>query len=177
MACVGDFRLCVGDVGDVGDEETIEAVASAQISDGEPSIAYSYCGAMCTPVQKSKDDHDPAHPTTTYPMQDDESHHPSETGMLSDEEDEGRASPSVDSLDEKDLPQDHPEQGKASKEVYIEIEETNTSIYSSFVANFQSPPKLIHHVDARTKAEGRKAELETLRRMSLTQTKGMYAYC
>lgn len=155
MACIGDFRLCAGD----DDEETIEVVASAQISNGEPSIAYSHCGVMCTPVQKNKDDHDPP-----YPMQDDESHHPSETKMLSDEEDEGRASPSINSLDEEDPPQEHTELGETSKEMY-----------NSLAATFQSPHKVIHHVDARTKAEDRKAELETLRRMSLTQTKGMCA--
>jgi hypothetical protein len=163
MECVGNFRLCVGD----DEEETIEvAASSAQISNGEPSsIGYSaYCGAMCTPLQKNKEDHDPLYPTTmtttTYPTQDDESHHPSDTEMLREEQDEeGRASPSVTSLAEEDsLLQQHPERG----ETHLKIE-----------ANFQSPPKVTHHVDARARAESRKAELETLRRMSLTQTKGM----
>jgi hypothetical protein len=189
MACMGDFRFCVGN----DDQETIEVVASAQISNGKPSIGYSHCGTMCNTVQEIEDDHDLADPTTmTPPLQDDESHHPSETEMLSDEEDEGRASPSVSvsSLAEEDPPQGHPELGEKGKERYrpiqtlslsvqsnddTEVEEANDDKYSSLEADFKSPPKFIHHVDARTKAEGRKAELETLRRMNLTRTQGMYA--
>jgi hypothetical protein len=121
-------------------------------------------------------------------MQDDESDHPNETKMLSDEEDEDRASPSVNSLAEEDPPREHKELGEISEELHrpiqtpsvgsnddTEVEETNDDKYSSIESNFHSPPPFTHHVDARIKAEGRKAELETLRLMSLTQTNGMYS--
>ena len=39
--------------------------------------------------------------------------------------------------------------------------------------SFQSPPKVVQHVDVRAKAENRKMELEELRRLSLAKPKGM----